>query len=106
MQHLLIVESQSPLSGPVSGITMALEAARSGVKVCLWLMQDGTQMLQTRPDTTFQTVCRHDHIEVFADDFALTQRGISMEGWNNVTAAGIDVFTETLLDPAIRPIWH
>lgn len=107
MRHYLIIETRSALlDRRLSGVALALEAAESGAEVSLWLMQDGTQVLQTAGNATFEACCRHERIKVFADDFALAQRGISLAAWPEVAAAGIDAFAARLLADGTRPIWH
>lgn len=107
MHHYLIVETQSALASKrLSGISLALEAAEDGSQVSLWLMQDGTQALQSAQDVGLEACCAHANIRVFADAFALNQRGISLAGWPQVESAGIDVFATRLLSTDTRPIWH
>lgn len=107
MNHYLIVETQSALASKrLTGLSLALEAAENGDEVSLWLMNDGTQILQVTDAPELEACCAHININVFADDFALQQRGISLVDWPQVHAAGIDNFTTRLLNADTRPIWH
>lgn len=107
MQHLLIIETQEPGDDArLSGLTLALEAARAGMPVSLWLMQDATQVLRLRNNAGLADCCVHPGIAIFADDFALAQRGIALDRWPDVSAAGMSDLTARLLDRSVKPIWH
>ena len=108
MQHLLIIETQAPFASDarLPGLALALEAARAGRRVSLWLMQDATEALRMRNDAGLEDCCTHPGIAVFADDFALAQRGIALDRWPDVTAGAMADLAALLLDRSVKPIWH
>jgi hypothetical protein len=108
MQHVLIIETQAPgaAQARLPGLALALEAAQAGLPVSLWLMQDATEALRLRDDAGLGACCTHPGIAVFADDFALAQRGIALDRWPDVTAAPMADLAARLLDRAVKPIWH
>ncbi|MEL6678818.1 MAG: hypothetical protein AAFQ51_08935 [Pseudomonadota bacterium] len=106
MTYLLIIESQTPLtSHRLTGLELALEAAEEEQQVKLWLTQDATQMLQIGGNPKLDACCAHANIEVFVDDFALDQRGITAPP-GPVTPAPISALADHLLDCNAKPIWH
>lgn len=106
MSYLLIIESHSPLaSHRLSGLSLALEAAREEKQVKLWLTQDAIQLLQIMDNAQIDACFAHENIDVFADEFAFEQRGISTVS-DQLTVASIGQLADHLLDKNAKPIWH
>lgn len=108
MTHLLIVETRTPLDcARLRGVELALDAAADvGAHVTLWLFQDATQLLQLTDQQALAACTAHPRIAVYADAFAMVQRGVDATAHPDVTVAGIDLFTEHLLAGDAKPVWH
>ncbi len=108
MSRLLIVETQTPMASiRLTGLELAWEASEAKQDVTLWLMQDAVHCLQLKDaHDILRKCCESDRITIFADSFALAQRGVSTANWPDIQSADIHLFTEHLLSGDIKPLWH
>lgn len=106
----LMIETQSFSEGPGAGdfINTALDLARSGGVVSLWLLQNGVlNLLDT--NLSFQTmISETPGFTLYTDDFSLVQRSIRSE---LVVSSGAQVadmaqLSAQLMRPQCKVIWH
>ncbi len=107
LDHLLI-ETQSPWGGPMSGrfLLDAATLARHGHRVWVFLVQDAVAAAVPDAAGGLRGLAGLG-VQIWADDFSLGQRALPPDRLDPVvTVVDMATVTHRLLDGATRVVWH
>ncbi len=108
MTAYLMIGSRDPFeSKDVTQLyAMAAALSREGNKVTLFLVQDGVFAARDSACSAALSAVAADGVEILADAFSLTERGISPAGvTDGVSPAPLDTVVERLAD-GCKTIWN
>lgn len=108
MNQYLLIESRDPFSSSsvAEHAELAIRLKRSGNGVAVFLLQNG--VLPLRPNAQHAMVERllDARVEVFADEFALRERGVSVQELApGIRPAAIDLIIDRML-AGWSALWH
>jgi len=108
MTEYLMIGSRDPFeSKDVSRLyALAGDLSRQGNKVTLFLVQDGVFAARDSACSTALSAVAADGVEILADEFSLTERGISpARVTDGVSPVPLDTVVERLAD-GCKTIWN
>lgn len=108
MTDYLLIESRDPFDSNDTQFThdLAKGLKRHGHEVTLFLVQNGVLPARPSAHSAALSDLAQAGIEVLADDFSLSERGIAADGLaEGVRAASLEVVVDQLAEGR-KAIWH
>ena len=108
MTDYLLIESRDPFDSNDTQFTheLAKGLKRHGHEVTLFLVQNGVLPARPSAHSAALSDLARAGIEVLADDFSLSERGIAADGLaEGVRAASLEVVVDQLAEGR-KAIWH
>lgn len=108
MERYLLIESRDPFDSADTEhfLGLAEGLAKAGNKVTLFLVQNGVLPARAGARSGSLAALATNGVEVLADEFSLSERGISANRLiAGVRAAPIDLVVDRLADGS-KAIWH
>ncbi|HKP94816.1 MAG TPA: hypothetical protein VJ385_03565 [Fibrobacteria bacterium] len=108
MEYLLIETRSAWEGGDVHGfLELAVELARQGNRVDLFLLQNGVLLARKGADARMGDLAHAADVSLWADAFSLEQRSVSAPALHEaVRVGGMADLIRMLARPGCKPIWH
>ena len=110
MSKFLFVESKDPFDSNDTVQTFGLikELQSQGHDLALFLVQNGVFCSRkTAKESLFSQLLGQERIEVYADDFALEERGIGeADIFSQIKVAPVESLVDLLMEDGRKAIWH
>ena len=110
MSKYLFIESKDPFESNDTIQTYGLikELQDQGHDLALFLVQNGVFSSRKKArESLFSQLLGAKNIAVYADDFALEERGIGTEDiFPQIKVAPIEALVDLLMDDGRKAIWH
>ncbi len=108
MPEYCLIESRDPFDCSDVDFTyeLAVNLARQGNKVTLFLVQNGVLPVRRAADTQLAATASTRGVTVLADDFSLKERGVrNGEMLDTVTPAPLETVVDALAR-GVKTVWH
>jgi sulfur relay (sulfurtransferase) complex TusBCD TusD component (DsrE family) len=106
MAKYTIIESRDPFEGDDFARRLAPSLAAAGNDVAVFLVDNGVFAARSGVASELLSTLNEAGVEVFADDFALAERGISGDALaSSVKSTTLDTLVDQLAEGR-KTIWH
>ncbi|MFK7827655.1 MAG: DsrE family protein [Oligoflexales bacterium] len=110
MSKYLFIESKDPFesSDTIQTYGLIKELHSQGHELALFLVQNGVFCSRKNArESLFSQLLVQEKISVFADDFALEERGIEEgEIFSQIKVAPMETLVDLLMEDGRKAIWH